>query len=85
MALTKEQKKKIIEELKEIVSKHKAMIFVDFKGLDNKSLMQLRDELKAAQSQMRVCKKPCLVLLLKKKKRSLICLILRGRRPLFTA
>ena len=57
MALTKEQKKKIIEELKENILKQKAIIFVDFSGLKTRSLSNLRKELKTSESQLKVAKK----------------------------
>ncbi len=57
MALTKTQKKKIIEELKEKIGKQKIMIFVDFTGLKVKDLSHLRKKLKAANNELKVAKK----------------------------
>jgi len=57
MALTKAQKKKILDELKEKIAKQKIMIFVDFAGLKVKDLSSLKKKLKAVGSQFRVAKK----------------------------
>jgi len=65
MALTKEQKKEIIEDLKEKFKKQKAMIFVDFTGLKVKELSELRKKLKASESELRVAKKTLLRLVFK--------------------
>ena len=60
MALTKEQKKKIIEDLKEKIERQKAMIFVDFTGLKVKDLSNLRKKLRAADNELKVVKKTLL-------------------------
>ena len=57
MAKTKEQKNKILQELKEKIAEQKAMIFVDFTGLKVKDLFRLRNELKEKKSQFLVSKK----------------------------
>lgn len=57
MALTKAQKQKILEDLKEKIAKQKAMIFVDFTGLKVKDLSDLRRKLKAADCELKVAKK----------------------------
>ena len=46
MPLTREQKKKIIEDLKEKVAKQKAMVFVSIQGIKAKELFDLRKKLK---------------------------------------
>ena len=46
MPLTKEQKKKKVEELGEQIAKQKAMVFVNFSGLKAKDLEGLRDNLR---------------------------------------
>lgn len=72
MALTKEQKRKIIEALKEKIAKQKAMVFVDFTGLKVKDLSNLRKKLKgltkggASNNEIKVAKKTLLNLALKK-------------------
>ena len=57
MALTKAQKQKILEDLKEKIAKQKAIIFIDFSGLKVKDLSGLRRKLKAADCQLKVAKK----------------------------
>ena len=46
MALTKAQKQKILDDLKEKIAKQKAMVFVDFTGLKVKDLSSLRKKIK---------------------------------------
>ena len=65
MAKTKEQKKKIIEDLEEKINRQKTMILVDFTGLKVKDFFDLRKRLKSANSQMKVIKKTLLNLVLK--------------------
>lgn len=57
MALTKAQKQKILENLKEKVAKQKAMVFADFQGLKVKDLTQLRKEMKKNEGELKVAKK----------------------------
>lgn len=57
MPLTKEQKKKIIEELKEKIDKQKIVIFADFTGIKVKDLTDLRKKLKKTDSELRIAKK----------------------------
>ncbi|MBU4299562.1 50S ribosomal protein L10 [Patescibacteria group bacterium] len=57
MALTKEQKQKILEDLKEKLDKQKAMIFADFTGLKVKDFSNLRKKLKKEGSELKVAKK----------------------------
>jgi large subunit ribosomal protein L10 len=66
MALTREQKKKIIEGLEEKIAKQKAMVFVDFTGLRVKDLSDLRKKLRATDSELKVAKKTLLELVFKK-------------------
>ena len=68
MAKTKEQKTKILENLKETVAKAKAMIFVDYKGLKVKDLFELRNRLKEKRGGLLVAKKTLMGLALKEKK-----------------
>ena len=60
MALSKVQKQKIIENLKEKIQKQKAIIFVDFKGLETKDLVILRKQLKETGGELKVVKKTLL-------------------------
>ena len=57
MALTKVQKQKILDDLKEKIQKQKIIIFVDFTGLKVKDLFNLRKKLKTTDSQIKVAKK----------------------------
>lgn len=65
MALTREQKEKIIKELKEDVKKQKIMIFLDFTGLRVKEMSVLRKDLKGAEGKLKVAKKTLIELVLK--------------------
>ena len=60
MPLTKEQKQKIIEDLKEKIERQKAMIFADFTGLKVKDLSNLRKKLRLADNELKVVKKTLL-------------------------
>ena len=68
VALTRQQKQKILENLKEKIARQKAMIFVDFRGLKVKDMADLRQRLKAANSQLVVAKKTLMKLAFKDKK-----------------
>jgi large subunit ribosomal protein L10 len=57
MALTKEQKQKILEDLKDKIARQRAMVFADFTGLKVKDLSDLRRKLKAADCELKVAKK----------------------------
>ena len=65
MAKSREEKKKILEDLKEKVKKQKVMILVNFTGLKVKDFFELRKKLKSANSQIKVTKKTLLDLALK--------------------
>jgi len=68
MPLIKEQKQKIIDDLREKIAKQKAMIFVDFSGLKVKDLFNLRKKLKAAGNELKVAKKTLMDIVFKKGK-----------------
>ena len=55
-----EQKQTIVASLKDKLSRQKANVFLDFKGVDSKTLFKLRDELKAARCGLLVMKKTLL-------------------------
>jgi len=57
MALTKEQKTKQIDSIKEKVAKQKSVIFVDFAKVPSKDMFSLRKELKEAGCNLKVAKK----------------------------
>ena len=57
MALTKIQKTKQIEAIKERVANQKSMIFVDFAKVPSKDMFGLRKTLKEAGCNMKIAKK----------------------------
>lgn len=57
MALTKEQKTKQIDSIKEKVSKQKSVIFVDFNKVPSKDMFGLRKSLKEAGCNLKIAKK----------------------------
>ena len=65
MAKTKEQKKKIIEDLKEKIAKQKTIVFIDFAGLKVEDMFDLRKSLKQINGQLKVAKKTLIRLALK--------------------
>lgn len=65
MALTRQQKQEIINDLKDKISRQKTMVFVDFTGLKVKDLSDLRKKLKKSDSLFRVSKKNLLKIALK--------------------
>jgi large subunit ribosomal protein L10 len=60
MALKKEQKQKIIEDLKKEIERQKIMIFVNFKSLKTKDFLNLKKELKENDCLLTVAKKTLL-------------------------
>lgn len=60
MPKTKEQKRKIIEDLKEKISNQKILIFVEFKGLKTKDISSLKEKLKEKEGVFKVAKKTLL-------------------------
>ena len=68
MALTKIQKQKILEELKEKVARQKAIVFASITGLKVKDLSALRKKLKGQGCEIKVVKKTLIALALKEKK-----------------
>lgn len=68
MPQTKEQKKKIVEKLKENVAKQKSMVFVAIEGLKAAKTFDLRKRLKEADCLLQVVKKTLLNLVFKEKK-----------------
>lgn len=65
MALTKEQKKKIITDLKDKFERQKITVFADFTGLRVKDLSNLRKGLKKEGSELKVAKKTLFGLVLR--------------------
>jgi len=66
MAQTKEQKQKVLEDLKEKIEKQKSMVFVDFTGLKVKDFSSLRKRMKAVGNELKVAKKTLLGMTFKK-------------------
>jgi large subunit ribosomal protein L10 len=66
MAQTKEQKQKVIDDLKEKIEKQKSMVFVDFTGLKVKDFSILRKKMKAVGNELKVAKKTLLGVVFKK-------------------
>ncbi len=65
MALTKTQKQKVVEDLREKIAKQKSMVFFDFTGLVVKNLSLLRKKMKREGAEIKVAKKTLLQLALK--------------------
>ncbi len=63
---TKDQKKKIIEETQDLLKSSKNVIFVDFTGISDEDIKELRRILRAGESKMRVIKKRLLRVALEK-------------------
>ncbi len=57
MALTREQKQKVIEDIKEKINRQKAIVFVVIEGLKAEELFELRKELKGKDCLLTVIKK----------------------------
>lgn len=68
MALSKEKKQNIIEELKEKIAKQKAIVFFDLTGLKVKDLSDLRKKMKADNNEIKVAKKTLMGIVLKEEK-----------------
>ena len=67
MALTKEQKKEILQDLKEKLAKQKAIVFVDFQGLEARDLFDLRKKLQENNCQLKIAKKTLVNLAIRRK------------------
>jgi large subunit ribosomal protein L10 len=60
MAISREKKEKIIDDLEEKIKKQKTIVFVDFNNLDSKSLFNLRKKLKKSKCILKITKKTLL-------------------------
>lgn len=69
MAKTRQEKEKIIKDLEEELTNNKAIVLVDFTGLDSKSLFDLRDRLRKSNCSLKVIKKTLLEQALEKLKK----------------
>ena len=65
MPLSKEQKQKALEALKDKIAKQKAMFFVDFSGLKVKDMSGLRKKIRGVEAEFKVAKKTLMGLALK--------------------
>jgi len=63
--ITKEQKKKILKNLKEDIDKQKSMVFISVKGLKASELLELRNKLKESDCKLTVAKKTLMNIALK--------------------
>lgn len=68
MPLTRTQKQKIINTLKEKIAKQKMIIFIDFAGLKVKALSELRRKLKDTESELKIAKKSLIAIAFKESK-----------------
>jgi len=66
MAISREKKQKVIEDLKEKILKQRTIILVDFTGLKVKDFSDLRRRLKLIDGELKVAKKTLIALVLKK-------------------
>ena len=65
MPLTRAQKQKIVEELKEKIGRQKAIVFVDISGIKVTDLTELRKKMKQSEGELKVAKKTLISLALK--------------------
>jgi large subunit ribosomal protein L10 len=65
MAITKKQKEKIIEDLREIFSRQKAIILIGITGLKVKDISLLRKKIKLIDGNLRVAKKTLMEIVFK--------------------
>jgi large subunit ribosomal protein L10 len=65
MAISKEKKQEILEELREKIAQQKAMVFVNIAGLKVKDISELREKIRAAGGDLKVAKKTLIEIVLK--------------------
>ena len=65
MALNREQKEKIVQDIKTSAESQKAMVFVGFSGLKVKDVLALKAKLKTINGVFKVCKKTLLNIVLR--------------------
>lgn len=66
--VTREQKEKVIKELTDNIVRQKALIFINFTGINVKDLTNLRKKLKANLGELKVAKKTLMDIVFKKAK-----------------
>lgn len=79
MAVSKQKKEEILQELEDKISRLKTAVFIDFSGIDVAALNKIRNELRAAEADLQVAKKTLLNLALKKHKVDLNVRELQGQ------
>ena len=67
MAKTKEQKKEIIQKIKDNLDKAKSIVFIDYRGLKAKEMFELREELRKQDGLLLVVKKTLMGLVFKER------------------
>lgn len=60
MALSRQKKQEVVQDLKEKANRQKTMVFVDFKGLKVKDVLELKQKLNQSESLFKVSKKTLL-------------------------
>lgn len=78
MPLTKEEKKQVLDELREKIDRQKSIVFADFTGLRVKDLSDLRKLMKKQNCELKVAKKTLIGLVLKEKNINVDLQQLRG-------
>ncbi|MFH1841547.1 MAG: 50S ribosomal protein L10 [Candidatus Nealsonbacteria bacterium] len=68
MPLTKDQKKRIVEDLKEKISRQKAIVFAVISGIKVKDLSSLKKKMKEQNCELKVAKKTLMSLAFKESK-----------------
>ncbi len=66
MAVTKQKKEEVLQDLLDKFSRSKAVVFADYRGLDVASISEIRAELRKNDSEMKVAKKTLIKLAAKK-------------------
>jgi large subunit ribosomal protein L10 len=79
MAITKQKKEEIIRDLEDKFSRHTAAVFVDYSGLNVKSMENVRGELRKEGIDIKVAKKTLLDLVMKKLNISIDIKVLSGQ------
>jgi len=60
VAKSRKQKEEVIKELEEKISRQKAMVFMDFSGINSADLFALRNKLKNSDCELKIIKKTLL-------------------------
>jgi len=68
MPKTRDEKKKVLDQLSKDLTDDQVVIFVDYQGIDSQGLQKLREELKAQKAKFRIAKNSLLGIALNKAK-----------------